>query len=60
MSHFADFVRVKIIDYFADFGAIQDYESGKVKIIGHFCKLWTVKKFDKTLIVKSVCLDKYY
>ena len=39
MGHFAEFRQVKIIDNFAEFG--------------------NVKNFDKTSLVKTVCLDKY-
>ena len=65
MDHFAEFIQVKIMSHvlqtldksrswviFADFGL--------VKVIGYFWRLWAGQNFDKTPLVKSVCLDKYF
>ena len=65
LGNFAGFARVKIIGHFESFEP--------VKIMGHFCRLEVsqdyrpifaslarVKNFDKTPLVKTVYLNKYY
>ena len=53
MSHFADFILVKIISNFLQ-------TLGKSRLQDIFADFGQVKNFDKSPLVKYVCLDKYY